>query len=67
MTFSRRVLVTLEFDLDADPIAGVLQGAGGPNAPFAGWLGLTREIEVALESARDRDPQRAHARDDGGS
>ncbi len=45
--------LTIVFDLQADLIAGVVCGdAGDAGAPFAGWLELTRAIEVALDAAR---------------
>ena len=45
--------LTIVFDLQADPVAGVIgDDAGGQDAPFAGWMELTRAIECALEAAR---------------
>ncbi|MGH3292867.1 MAG: hypothetical protein ACRDP7_13760 [Trebonia sp.] len=45
--------MTIVFDLQANPIAGVLcNDAGDLVAPFAGWMGLTRTIEHALDAAR---------------
>ena len=45
--------LTILFDLQASPIAGVLcDDAGGFGAPFAGWMELTRAIERALDAAR---------------
>jgi hypothetical protein len=47
-----RARLTLEFDVDADPVAGVVRDAGGGGEPFVGWIALTRAIELALEAAR---------------
>jgi hypothetical protein len=44
--------LTIVFDLQADPIAGVVCGDAGRGAPFAGWMELTRAIEGALDAAR---------------
>lgn len=42
----------LELDLAADPVAGVLHDANGDGQPFAGWMALTRTIELSLDAAR---------------
>lgn len=49
--------LTIDFDLQADPIAGVVHDDGGHGEPFAGWMALTRTIERSLDAARraDRD------------
>jgi hypothetical protein len=53
---SARARLTIEFDLRADPIAGVVHGDGdGDGQPFAGWMDLTRAIETALDAARQAD------------
>lgn len=53
---SDRARLTIVFDLQADPVAGVIcDDAGGQDAPFAGWMELTRAIECALEAARRPD------------
>jgi predicted metalloprotease len=45
--------LTIVFDLQADPIAGVVcDDADGRGALFAGWMELTRAIERALDTAR---------------
>jgi hypothetical protein len=44
--------LTIDFDLQADPIAGVVHDDSGHGQPFAGWMGLTRTIELALDAAR---------------
>jgi predicted metalloprotease len=48
--------LTIVFDLQADPIAGVVcDDADDRGAPFAGWMELTRAIERALDAARRTD------------
>jgi hypothetical protein len=44
--------LTIDFDLQAEPIAGVVQGDDGHGQPFAGWMALTRAIELTLDAAR---------------
>jgi hypothetical protein len=45
--------LTIDFDLRADPIAGVIRDdADDRDVPFAGWMELTRAIERALDTAR---------------
>lgn len=44
--------LTIDFDLQADPIAGMVRDDGGHGRPFAGWMALTRAIERTLEAAR---------------
>ena len=44
--------LSIVFDLQADPIAGVVRDEAGCGLPFAGWMELTRAIERALDSAR---------------
>lgn len=44
--------LTIEFDLQADPIVGVVHADGGRGEPFAGWMALTRVIERTLDAAR---------------
>jgi hypothetical protein len=61
MSEPRQIRFTLEVDLDTDPISGVLQGSA-----FTGWMGLAREIEVAIEAARAT-PQPTTPLADGGS
>jgi hypothetical protein len=45
-------LLTLELNLEADSVAGVVRGASGSGEPFVGWMALTRAIELTLEAAR---------------
>jgi len=45
--------LTIVFDLQADPIAGVVcDDAGDSGTPFAGWMEFTRAVERALNAAR---------------
>jgi hypothetical protein len=44
--------LTIDFDLWADPIAGVVHDDSGHGEPFAGWMALTRTIERTLDAAR---------------
>lgn len=44
--------LSIVFDLQADPIAGVVRDSAGRGVPFAGWMELTRAIERALDAAR---------------
>ena len=45
--------LTIVFDLQADPIAGVVcDDAGDSGAPFAGWMEFTRAVGRALDAAR---------------
>jgi hypothetical protein len=53
--------LSFEFDLDADPVSGVVLDGRGDGQPFCGWMALTREIENALDAgrrARDDDEHR---------
>jgi hypothetical protein len=47
--------VSIIFDLHADPVTGVVCDDAGPDAPFAGWMELTRAIERAIDAARRGD------------
>ena len=44
--------LTVEFELGADPVNGVVRSGAGEGDPFCGWMALTRTIELALTSAR---------------
>jgi hypothetical protein len=51
------IRLILDLDLAADPIGGVVGPAdGGAAEPFAGWIALTRTIELSLDGARRRLP-----------
>jgi hypothetical protein len=53
MPSSRRVLITLEVDLHAEPIQGhLLRDGHGPQL-FWGWIELTSAIETARTAASD--------------
>jgi hypothetical protein len=52
--------LTVEFDLGADPVSGVVRSGAGDGDPFCGWMALTRTIELALASARSH--QQDHPR-----
>jgi hypothetical protein len=52
MVLRPRPLLTLEFDVNAGPLSGRLRGGGSDGEWFAGWMGLTRTIELALAAAR---------------
>ena len=43
-------VLTLEVEIDSDPISGRLGEPGAPGREFVGWLGLARALELALES-----------------
>ena len=55
MVLGPRLLLTLEFDVNAEPLSGRLRGGGGDGEWFSGWMGLTRTIELALAAARGDD------------
>ena len=46
----------LEFDLEAEPIGGVVTDQRGSEKAFHGWLQLTEMIEAARLSARTGSP-----------
>jgi hypothetical protein len=52
MTPPDHARLTIDFDLRADPIAGVVRDGDGHGEPFAGWMALTRTIERVLDAAR---------------
>jgi hypothetical protein len=47
---SPRLIVTLELELGAEPIAGRLRGYGD-ELEFAGWLGLAAALERLLDES----------------
>jgi hypothetical protein len=49
MTSTSRLRLVLEFDLEAEPIAGQLEPPAGAPLPFAGWTGLARALEDVIE------------------
>lgn len=44
--------VTLDFDPQAEPIAGSLHDSAGLPRPFVGWLGLLSALNAALTGGR---------------
>jgi hypothetical protein len=52
MTQLRVAHLHLLLDLDADPIAGLVQRFGERPTSFSGWIELTRTIEIALAEGR---------------
>ena len=52
-----QIRLILDIDLAADPIGGLVRDVdGGTAEPFAGWIALTRTIELSLDGARRRLP-----------
>jgi hypothetical protein len=52
MDLGPRLLLTLEFDVNAEPVSGRVRDGDGAGEWFSGWMGLTRTIELALAGAR---------------
>jgi hypothetical protein len=52
VTSPSRTRLTLELELDADPVRGVVHDARGGGDAFCGWMELARAIELRLEAAR---------------
>jgi hypothetical protein len=48
----------LDFDLAANPVTGNVVDGSGRGHPFAGWMALTRTIELTLDAARQANPPR---------
>jgi hypothetical protein len=44
-------VLTIEFELDAAPIAGRLLDETQASHPFTGWVGLTHALRTALAAA----------------
>lgn len=62
MPGSAHARLTIEFDLSADPIAGVVHdGSAGTGRAFTGWMALTGLIEDTLDAARRDGPPRPQA------
>ncbi|GAA3818536.1 hypothetical protein GCM10022226_43830 [Sphaerisporangium flaviroseum] len=49
-----RTRLTVDVDLAATPIEGVLRHEHGADKPFAGWVALIRALELALDDERLR-------------
>jgi hypothetical protein len=52
MPAALRTRVILVLDLAATPVAGTVIDSLGNEQPFAGWMALTRTIELTLDAAR---------------
>jgi hypothetical protein len=52
VTPTTNIRLILDLNLAADPIGGVVRDADGAAEPFAGWIALTRTIELSLDGAR---------------
>lgn len=52
MTPATHIRLILDLDPAADPIGGVVRAGEGDAKPFAGWIALTRTIELSLDGAR---------------
>jgi hypothetical protein len=52
-----RLLLTLELEVNAEPMRGRVRDGDddGHGEWFSGWMGLTRTIELALAAARGSD------------
>jgi hypothetical protein len=55
----RRTVLTLEIDLDAEPMSGVLRDGEGHGSAFAGWMELALALELRLGEARGGEPPSA--------
>jgi hypothetical protein len=55
----RRTVLTLEIDLDAEPMSGVLRDGEGRGSAFAGWMELALALELRLGEARGEEPPSA--------
>jgi hypothetical protein len=52
-----RAQVTVDFELDSEPIAGSLQGVDGRSTMFNGWIQLVSLLQdAATTPAREADP-----------
>jgi hypothetical protein len=49
---ARPVRLILDLDPRSDAPSGTLTARSGATAPFTGWVGLTRAIELALAAER---------------
>jgi hypothetical protein len=52
MNQHRVATLLLQFDLDMDPIGGIVHRTGGRERSFSGWIELARTIEIALDEGR---------------
>jgi hypothetical protein len=56
VTTHRRARLVLDFDVDAEPVSGVVVHEDHDGKPFSGWMALTRTIEETLNAARHPQP-----------
>jgi hypothetical protein len=47
---SPRVRLSLDLELDREPIAGTLRRAGKADVPFSGWIQLVSLLQTAATS-----------------
>jgi hypothetical protein len=47
-----RAMVTIEFELDSEPIAGSLQHSDGRTTVFDGWIELVSLLQAAATTRR---------------
>ena len=52
-----RATVTLELEVDSDPIRGAIFGPGAPNVPFYGWIQLVSLLQAAAVTPPRADEQ----------
>jgi hypothetical protein len=61
MDLEPRLRLTLEFDVNTEPVSGIVRDGDGDGDGFSGWMDLTRTIELALAAARyDDDATPSH-------
>jgi hypothetical protein len=60
MDLEPRLLLTLEFDVNTEPVSGIVRDGDGDGDRFSGWMDLTRTIELALAAARYDDATPSH-------
>jgi hypothetical protein len=52
-----RLCLTFEFDLDGDPVSGIVRAGPADGEAFCGWMALAQTIEVALATARSHNAE----------
>jgi hypothetical protein len=62
---SERLQIIIDLDLEAQPIAGLLQVEDGLPEPFSGWLALTQAIDQTLIARQGRDQAISEVHDVG--
>jgi hypothetical protein len=61
MDLEPRLLLALEFDVNTEPVSGIVRDGDGDGDRFSGWMDLTRTIELAVAAARyDDDATPSH-------